>query len=126
MSTLSTPAAAIQLYIDGVASGDTASLESAFHPDARMFGALGGQRVDVPVSEMIAMVSGQPADVDGTFKATIVAIEEHGDVATATVEEENFWGSVCFTDLFSLACIDGSWKIVAKTFTHTGGAIPGH
>jgi len=125
MSTISTPAAAIQLYIDGVANGDAAALESAFHPDARVFGALGGQRVDIPIAEMIAMVSAQPVNVDGTFKATVGAIEEHGDMASATVNEENFWGSVSFTDLFSLACIDGNWQIVGKVFTHTGGTPPG-
>ena len=125
MSSSSTPQAALQLYIDGVARGDAAALESAFHPDARMFGALGGQRVDIPISEMIAMVSAQPADVDGTFKAVVRSIEEHGDVASATVDEEGFWGSVSFTDLFSLARIDGDWKIVSKAFTHTGGAPPG-
>ena len=125
MSTISTPADAIQLYIDGVASGDAAALESAFHPDARMFGALGGQRVDIPIAEMIAMVSAQPADVDGSFKATVEAVEVHGDVASATVNEENFWGSVSFTDVFSLSCIDGSWQIVSKVFSHTGGTPPG-
>jgi len=125
MSTISTPEAALQLYIDGVAGGDAAALESAFHSDARMFGALGGQRVDVPISEMIAMVAAQPADVGGSFKATVRSVEVHGDVAAATVDEENFWGTVSFTDLFSLARIDGSWQIVSKAFTHTGGTPPG-
>jgi len=125
MSTIESPAAAIQLYIDGVASGDAAALEAAFHPDARMFGALGGQRVDIPIAEMIGMVSAQPADVGGTFKATVRSIDEHGDVASAIVEEENFWGSVAFTDLFSLARIEGHWQIVGKVFTHTGGSPPG-
>jgi hypothetical protein len=125
MSTISTPAAALQLYIDGIANSDAAALEAAFHPDARMFGALGGQRVDIPITDMMAMVSAQPANVDGSFKATVRSIEEHGDVASATVDEENFWGSVSFTDVFSLARIDGNWQIVGKIFTHTGGTPPG-
>jgi hypothetical protein len=125
MSTISTPAAALQLYIDGIANGDAAALESAFHPDARMFGALGGQRVDIPISDMMAMVAAQPANVDGSFKATVRSIEEHGDVASATVDEENFWGSVSFTDVFSLVRINDSWQIVGKIFTHTGGTPPG-
>jgi Putative lumazine-binding len=29
-----------------------------------------------------------------------------------------------FVDFFSLANIDGSWKIVNKTFAHTGGSMP--
>jgi hypothetical protein len=118
------PAAAIELYIQGAAQGDAASLKAAFHADARMFGALGEQRVDIPITDMINMVTAQPADVDGTFTATVRSIEEHGDIATAIVDEENFWGSMSFTDVFSLARIDGSWVIVNKVFTHTGGTPP--
>ena len=125
MTTPSTPEAAIQIYIDGVAKGDAAALESVFHSDAHMFGALGGERVDIPIAEMIAMVSAQPADVDGSFRATVRSVELHGDMAVATVDEENFWGAVSFTDVFSLVCIDGSWQIVSKAFTHTGGTPPG-
>lgn len=125
MPTNSSPQAAVQLYIQGVTSGDTAALEAAFHSDARMFGALGDQRVDLTIAEMIAMIASQPADVDGSFQATVRSVEEHGDIATAIVDEKNFWGSVDFTDIFSLARIDGDWKIVNKVFTHTGGTPPG-
>lgn len=124
--TNASPSDAIQHYIDGVAKGDVDAMNAAFHDDARMFGALGDQRVDIPIADMIDMLSSQPADVDGTFKATVRSIEEHGDVATAIVDEENFWGSVAFTDVFSLARIDGSWAIVNKVFTHTGGEPPAH
>jgi len=125
MKKTSTAEAAIRLYIQGVAKGDTATLKTAFHADARVFGALGDQRVDVAAADMIAMLAQQPADVDGSFDATIRSLEVHGDVAVATVSEENFWGTVSFTDVFSLACFDGDWKIVNKVFTHTGGTPPG-
>lgn len=118
-------AASVQLYIDGVRTGDAAALESAFHPDARMFGSLAGQRVDVPISDLIGMATAQPADVDGTFEATVRSLEEHGDIAVAVVDERNFWGSVHFTDVLSLARFQEGWKIVGKAFTHTGGTPPG-
>jgi hypothetical protein len=73
---------------------------------------------------MIGMVSAQPADVDGQFSASIRRIDEFGDIALAIVDEENFWGSVSFTDVFSLSKIDGNWLIVNKSFTHTGGTPP--
>ncbi|MEM1448125.1 MAG: nuclear transport factor 2 family protein [Planctomycetota bacterium] len=122
---IETVADCLQLYIDGVTKGDAAKLERAFHPDARMFGALGDQRVDVPIADMIALIVGQPADVDGTFEATVRSLEECGDTAVAAVDEKNFWGTVSFTDYFSLARIDGSWTIVNKVFAHTGGTPPG-
>ena len=90
-----------------------------------MFGALGDQRVDVPIADMIALIVGQPADVDGTFEATVRSLEECGDTAVAAVDEKNFWGTVSFTDYFSLARSDGSWTIVNKVFAHTGGTPPG-
>ena len=125
MSHSTTPAGAVQLYLDGVRSGDVAALEAAFHQDARMFGALGGQRVDVPIADLIGMAAAQPADVGGTFEANVRSLEEHGDIAVAIVDEKNFWGSVHFTDVLSLARFDEGWKIVSKAFPHTGGTPPG-
>ena len=125
MAHASSPAEAVQLYIDGVRKGDVSALQAAFHPDARMFGALGGQRIDVPIADLIGMAAAQPADVDGTFEADVRSLEEHGDIAVATVDEKNFWGSVHFTDVLSLARFEEGWKIVNKAFTHTGGPPPG-
>jgi Putative lumazine-binding len=42
----------------------------------------------------------------------------------ATLEEDGSWGTVSFTDFFSLVRISGDWKIVNKTFAHTAGAPP--
>jgi hypothetical protein len=125
MPHASSPAEAVQLYIDGVRKGDVSALQAAFHSDARMFGALAGQRIDVPIADLIGMAAAQPADVDGTFEADVRSVEEHGDVAVAIVDEKNFWGSVHFTDVLSLARFEEGWKIVNKAFTHTGGTPPG-
>jgi hypothetical protein len=117
--------AALQLYIDGVSKGDAEKLKEGFDERAWMFGSLGGQRYDVPVGELIAMVTAQPLDSgDGNFEARIVSIEQVGDVASATIEEDGCWGGISFTDFFTLSKIDGRWKIVNKTFAHTGGELP--
>jgi hypothetical protein len=113
----------VQLYIAGVATGDTTKLEQAFHQDARMYGAVDGQRYDVPITEMIKMVESQPADTDGTFRASVHVVAEEGDAAIVTVEEQGFWGALSFVDYFSLSRIDSSWKIVNKTFMQTGGSL---
>jgi hypothetical protein len=111
----------VQLYINGASKGDVAKLNEAFHPDARMFGSLGGERVDVPISEMIAMSESQPLESDGSYRATVRTLEQVGDAATVTISEEGCWGGVSFVDFFSLSKINGTWKIVNKTFAHTGG-----
>lgn len=115
---------AIQLYIDGMARGDQAKLADAFHPEARMYGALGAQRFDVPITEFAKILTESPADADGTFRARVTSIVMIGDVACATVVEEGFWGTVSFVDLLTLCRIEDRWRIVSKTFTHTGGEPP--
>jgi hypothetical protein len=116
--------AAIQLYIDGASKGDAAKLKEAFDERAWMFGSLGGQRYDVPVAQLIELCVSQPLDSDGSFEARIISIEQVGDAAAVTLEEDGCWGGVSFTDFFTLAKIDGTWKIVNKTFAHTGGELP--
>src|SRR3954454_2438129 len=93
----------VQLYIDGVGDGVAAKLREAFHPDARMWGSLGGQRFDVPITDMIAMLDGKPVDVDGSYSAHITSIDQTDDVASAILAEEGFWGTVSFVDFFALA-----------------------
>jgi Putative lumazine-binding len=115
---------AVNLYVEGVRDGDAAKLREAFHPDAHMWGSMAGQRYDEPVTELIAMVDGKPVDVDGSFRAQIASVEQTGDAAAVTLTEEGFWGTVSFVDFFSLARIDDTWKIVNKTFVHTGGEPP--
>jgi Putative lumazine-binding len=120
-----TAVGAVQLYVEGVAKGDATRLERAFSDGAWMYGTLGGQRLDMPITEMIKLIVEKPADTDGTFEATVRSVEEEGDVAVVTLEEQGFWGTLSFVDFFSLARIDGSWKIVNKAFAHTGGTPPG-
>lgn len=115
---------AVQLYVDGVARGDQAKLAEAFHPDARMYGAVGDQRFDTPVAEFAEVVAESPADGAGTFRARISSIVQAGDAASATVVEDGFWGTLSFVDFLSLCRIEGRWRIVAKTFAHTGGELP--
>jgi hypothetical protein len=114
----------VNLYVEGLRDGNAAKLREAFHSDARMWGSMGGQREDEPISELIAEVDGKPVDVDGSFHAQVTSIEQTDDAASVTLSEEGLWGTVSFVDFFSLARIDGTWKIVNKTFVHTGGEPP--
>ncbi len=115
----------VQLYIDGSAKGDASKLEQAFHSEARMFGAAGRQRMDIPIQQLFEMAAAMPMDTDGSYAASIESVEQVGDAAVAVLSEDGCWGSASFVDFFSLARIDGEWKIVNKTFAHTGGELPG-
>ncbi len=117
-------ASVLQLYIDGSARGDVDKLRAAFHQDARMFGAVGDQRFDVPIAQFFEMAGGSPADVDGTYRGRVVSIVQAGDAATATIAEDGFWGALSFVDFFLLNRIGDRWSIVSKSFTTTGGRLP--
>ena len=115
-------AATVQLYIDGSAHGDAAKLSEGFHPDAQMYGAIGGDRYDVPITEYIKLVGESPGGA--TMRGRITSIDQAGDAATATVVEEGFWGTMSFVTFLTLSRIDGRWRIVSKNFAHTGGDMP--
>src|SRR5436190_4609254 len=116
--------AVVQLYIDGASKGEPEKLKEAFHDEAWMFGSVSGQRFDMPIAKMIELTATQPLDSDGGFSARITALEQVGDAATARLEEDGCWGNLSFVDFFALTKIDGAWKIVNKTFAHTGGEMP--
>lgn len=115
--------AAVQLYIDGTSTGDVDKLKEAFVDGAWMYGSLGGQRFDIPITELAAMVAEHPLGSDA-YEARITSVEQVSDAAVVRLEEDGCWGTVSFVDWFSLAKIDGTWKIASKLFAHTGGEMP--
>src|SRR5205823_9748629 len=115
---------AIQLYIDGASKGDPDKIRETFHDTAWMYGSVSGQRFDMPAEQLATTVEKMPLEADGSFEARITAVEQVGDAATVRLEEDGCWGNLSFVDYFALAKIDGTWKIVNKTFAHTGGEMP--
>jgi hypothetical protein len=109
----------VQLCLDGEATGNTEKLREAFHEDARMFGSLAGERYDLPISALFDLAACSPADT-GNYRARILAVNQTGDAAFATVAEEAYWRTVSFIDYLSLAKIGGTSKIAA----HRGGEPP--
>ena len=115
-------AATVQLYIDGSAEGDAAKLSQAFHSDAQMYGAIGDDRYDEPITEYIKLMAESPGGE--TLQARITSIVQAGDAAIATVVEEGFWGTMSYVSFLTLSRIEGRWRIVNKNFAHTGGQMP--
>ena len=109
----------LNLYIDGAGNGNADYLWSAFHESARWFGSLDGLDWDIDKDGFTAMMVEQPGNPSS---ARIVDIQIAGLAATATVQEEGFWGTLSFTDYFQLAKLDGRWQITCKTFAQTGGS----
>ncbi len=106
-------------YVRGCQTGEEARLKDAFHTDARMFGAVGSDRYDMPVlGGMSTAMAEQPT---GDHDARILSIDVEGDAACVKLAESRFWGQD-FIDYFLLSKIDGDWQIVAKCFTHSGAS----
>lgn len=115
----------IGLYAEGAAKGDASLLKEAFHEDARMYGELAGTRYDVPISEFIEIAASAPADT-GNYRTRVLSMHQVGDAANAVVAEDGYWGTVSFVTFFTMNRIGGWWKIVNKSFVHTGGEPPAH
>lgn len=113
----------VQLFLDGEAKGDAAKLKEASHPNARLFGSVGGTRYDMPMAEFIELAVKEPGDT-GTHRARILSVQQTGDAGVAEVAEEGYWGSLAFIDYLQLTRIEGTWKVVSKLFAHTGGDLP--
>ena len=109
----------LNLYIDGAGNGNADCLWSAFHESARWFGSVDGVDYDMDKDGFTALMVEQPGNPSSS---KIVDIQIAGTAAIATVKEEGFWGTLSFTNFFTLAFLDGRWQITCKTFAHTGGS----
>lgn len=105
----------IQLYIDG-SNGDADKLRAAFHPEARMFGHIDDNPTGSgPIAEFISWIEANPGNAGPNYEASIRSIDIVGDAGVAIVVETDYIGHD-FVDYFSLARIDGVWKISNKTY----------
>jgi hypothetical protein len=80
---------------------------------------------NIPIQDFFKFIGDTPGLAGPGYRARITSIDVIGDAAVATLAEEDYMGCD-FTDYFSLARIDGAWKIVNKTYAHTGGTPPSH
>jgi hypothetical protein len=115
----------VERYVDGASRGDVGAIKEALHPDFRMFGTAGGQRVDIGLGSFLEISAAWALNNGGTYTSRIASVQQFGDAAVAVLLEDGCWGEVSFVDLLSLSRVGGDWKIVCKTFTHVSGKMPG-
>lgn len=114
--------AAVRAVLDGYAEAvlraDVESLNRLFHPAAVMNGYLGDDLLVGTPQPFLADIGGRPsmADSGAPFKTEWTAVHVSGRTATATLEENGFFGSGRFVNYFHLLLDGGEWKIVSKTF----------
>jgi len=113
---------AVLLYVDGATKNDLSLVKQAFDERARLFGGMmDGTRYDIDMPTFFDDMAKEPLNSKGTYRARVISVQQFGPSAAVVLAEDGCWGGVSFVDILSLHKIDGQWKIVNKTFTHTGG-----
>jgi hypothetical protein len=115
---IASPFANISAYVEACRTGDVETLVRLFAENALMWGFYQGEYYIGSPQPFYDEVRDNPCPVDTgiVYIGAISGVEQHGDIAQATLKEQGFLGAD-FTNLFQLACIDGSWLIVSKAYT---------
>ena len=117
----------VQLYVEGMRKGDSGPLKEAFHADARMFGSLAGARYDVPIGDLFAMADSGSADVDGSYKARVVSVEQVRRRGGGNRSSKKARGARCPSSTSSRSCASTEHgRSRPEVFAHTGGEPPSH
>ncbi len=102
----------INYYLDGMTTHNAKSFEKAFHPSASM------KWIDKKYEEVNAIealsayvIANDPVKT----KTSIMAINIAGDAANVQLELE--YDTFSYIDFMQLLKIDGTWKIVSKTYS---------
>lgn len=107
----------INLYADGVRTGNVDMLKKAFHPKAMMYGASGDNVTIVEIEGLYAYVASNeaPEKRGEPHQCFITAMDYAGNAAFAEMTEESSHG-FDYTNYFQLLKIEGQWMIVSKSY----------
>lgn len=100
-------------YYDGSMEGDEVKLGRAFHPRAAIVGNEHGELYWATVDEYVAECKAAVAEA-GRSEWQIDGLSFKGDTALVRVGSQ--YAGVWYTDDLSMLRIDGTWRIVHKTF----------
>ena len=104
----------VQLYFDGMVARDSAKLEAAFFPQARLIGYRGDVLVVTPLAEWIQSTAmGAPRE-PSQYRNELKSIRRVGKMAF--VEAELNWPTRYYYDYLTLLEVAGVWKIVHKSW----------
>ena len=106
--------AAIGHYFEGHATGDGAHFEQAFHPVANLYWVRDGALQQRTGKAYIAGTPGTPPADEADRKRRIDWIDRTGDAAVVKVVLD--YPRATFVDYMSMLKVDGTWRIVNKTF----------
>ena len=107
----------IDLYVEGVRTGNVEKLRKAFHPKAMMYGASPTAVTILEIEGLFGFVAANepPSKTGEPDQCFISSIQQAGNAASVELVEESAFGSD-YTNYFQLLKIEGQWVIVSKTY----------
>jgi len=104
-------------YYEGMIAGDEALLSRAFHPRACIVGNYQGELEWLTLEEFVAECKEGSGTAVGPSAWRLDGLSVQGD--TALIRLESQYAGERYSDDLSMLRIDGSWRIVHKTwFVH--------
>lgn len=109
----------IATYFDAVYSSDITALKTIFHPNASMNGFLGSDMLVGTPEPFYADLLSKPSMAQQKIECSYVLanIDVSGNIASASILVDNFFGVATVKDNFHLLKDNGKWYIICKTFT---------
>ena len=111
----------VQLYIDGFNDGDIAKFKEAFHENAWIFFTdAEGALYKALLADCFEEWAAPPRE---HIVGRVISVTQAGDVASVLLGFDNATDrSSSWVDIHSLLRLDGVWKIMNKTATHSSRA----
>ncbi|WP_222982870.1 nuclear transport factor 2 family protein [Flagellimonas meishanensis] len=105
-------------YLEGSSYSDPEMIQSAFYVEADLFLSKEGQELWVLTpKEYSALFEVRPKGKFNGRETTILSIDLHHNIATATAEIRITSRNMRFIDIFLLKKLSGEWKIISKAAT---------
>lgn len=111
--------AVLDRYFDATYRGDVEELKQIFHEKSPMFGFLGRERVIGTPQHFFDDIGSRAsmASTQTDCRSVVRHISVTGEIASAIVLTDGFFGDLCIEDHLLLMKVDGEWKIMSKIFT---------
>lgn len=110
--------AAVEQYLRGHATGDSAVMRKAFLPTAHVEGIRNGTFSSWTLDQYVGGMRGTPPSDESERRRTIDEVSVSGTAATAKATLWN--GGTYVTDYFVLLKVNGEWKIANKVYSAGG------
>lgn len=106
--------ATVATYVEGLRVGDAEHVARAFLDGAVMYGFTNGELLAGPISNLYDFVNTHGTAPEITTRLDVLAITPSTAVVRVDMEKDAI--DADYTDFHTLIKIDGTWRIIAKTF----------